>query len=134
MSANSWSVDELADELESILLTSLRRRLISDVPLGAFLSGGVDSSTVAALVTKKLGMPLRTFSIGFSNHRDSEHYDAKEMAAHLGTTHSDQVLEGYSVDLGRHIASVLDEPNADSSCVPTFLLSQFTRKFAEPAA
>jgi asparagine synthase (glutamine-hydrolysing) len=122
------SLDDLADELESILLTSLRRRLISDVPLGAFLSGGVDSSTVAALVTKKLGIPLQTFSIGFANHPDSEHLEAAEIARMLGTDHRDRVLTADAIELGHHIGTVLDEPNADSSCLPTFLLSGFARE------
>ena len=122
------SLDDLADELEAILLTSLRRRLISDVPLGAFLSGGVDSSTVAALVTKKLGMLLQTFSIGFANHPDSEHLEAAEIARMLGTDHRDRVLSADAIELGHHIGTVLDEPNADSSCLPTFLLSGFARE------
>jgi asparagine synthase (glutamine-hydrolysing) len=122
------SLDDLADELEAILLTSLRRRLISDVPLGAFLSGGVDSSTIAALVTKKLGIPLQTFSIGFANHPDSEHLEAAEIARLLGTDHRDRVLTADAIELGHHIGTVLDEPNADSSCLPTFLLSGFARK------
>jgi asparagine synthase (glutamine-hydrolysing) len=122
------SIDDLADELEAILVTALKRRLISDVPLGAFLSGGVDSSTVAALVTQKLGVPLKTFSIGFAGQPDSEHLDAAAIAKHLGTEHNEQVLEGYSLDLGRHIATVLDEPNGDSSCLPTFLVSRHARQ------
>lgn len=122
------SIDDLADELEAILLTSLRRRLISDVPLGAFLSGGVDSSTVAALVTKKLGIPLQTFSIGFAGHQDSEHVQAAEIAGMLGTDHRDRVLTADAIELGHHIGTVLDEPNADSSCLPTFLLSSFARE------
>jgi asparagine synthase (glutamine-hydrolysing) len=126
--AASRDLDDLADELEEILLTSLRRRLISDVPLGAFLSGGVDSSTVAALVTKRLGLPLNTFSIGFAGDAESEHFDAAEIARMLGCTHHEQVLEGYAVDLGRHIGAVLDEPNGDSSCVPTYLVSRHARQ------
>ena len=122
------SLDDLADELEAILVTSLRRRLISDVPLGAFLSGGIDSSTVAALVTKKLGVPLKTFSIGFAGQPDSEHLDAAAIAQHLGTEHHEQVLQGYSLELGRHIGSVLDEPNGDSSCLPTYLVSRHARE------
>ena len=101
------SLDDLADELEAILLTSLRRRLISDVPLGAFLSGGVDSSTVAALVTKKLGIPLQTFSIGFANHPESEHLDAAAIARMLGTDHRDRVLTADAIELGHHIGTVL---------------------------
>jgi asparagine synthase (glutamine-hydrolysing) len=122
------SIDDLADELEAVLVTALRRRLISDVPLGAFLSGGVDSSTVAALVTKKLGVGLKTFSIGFAGQPDSEHFDAAAIARHLGTEHHEQVLQGYSLDLGRHIGSVLDEPNGDSSCLPTYLVSRHARE------
>ncbi len=122
------SLDDLADELEAVLITAVDRRLISDVPLGAFLSGGVDSSTVVAVVRKKLGLPLRTFSIGWSDRADSEHFDAAEIARHLGTDHREQVLQGYPPDLGRHIASVLDEPNGDSSCVPTFLVSRLARE------
>jgi asparagine synthase (glutamine-hydrolysing) len=127
------SIDDLADELEAILVTALKRRLISDVPLGAFLSGGVDSSTVAALVTQKLGVPLKTFSIGFAGQPDSEHLDAAAIAKHLGTEHREQVLEGYSLDLGRHIATVLDEPNGDSSCLPTYLVCRHTRETATVA-
>ena len=122
------SLDDLADELEEILLTSLHRRLISDVPLGAFLSGGVDSSTIAALVRKRLGLPLNTFSIGFAGDPGSEHFDAAEVAQHLGCNHHEQVLEGYAVELGRHIGTVLDEPNGDSSCVPTYLVSRHARQ------
>jgi asparagine synthase (glutamine-hydrolysing) len=127
------SLDDLADELEAILVSALRRRLISDVPLGAFLSGGVDSSTVAALVTKKLGVPLKTFSIGFAGQSDSEHLDAAAIAQHLGTEHHEQVLQGYSLDLGRHIANVLDEPNGDSSCLPTYLVSRHAREIVTVA-
>lgn len=127
------SLDDLADELEDILLTSLRRRLISDVPLGAFLSGGVDSSVIAALTTKKLKVPLKTFSIGFANHPDSEHFDAAAIARHLGTEHHEHVLKGYPIELGRHIGSVLDEPNADSSCVPTYLVSRYARQIVTVA-
>ena len=122
------SLEDLADELEAILIRTLRRRLISDVPLGAFLSGGVDSSTVAALATQKLGVGLKTFSIGFAGQPDSEHLDAAAIARHLGTEHHEQVLQGYSLDLGRHIASILDEPNGDNSCLPTYLVSQHARE------
>lgn len=122
------SIDDLADELEELMIRSIKRRLISDVPLGAFLSGGVDSSTVAAITTRKIGADLRTFSIGFEGHADSEHFQAAEIAQHLGTTHLDRVLRADAIDLGSLIGSVLDEPNADTSCLPTYLLSQFARE------
>jgi len=123
----------LADELEALLITSVRRRLISDVPLGAFLSGGVDSSTVVAIARKVLERPIETFSIGFQGHADSEHFDAAAIADMLGTTHRDQVLAADAMALGRTIGAVLDEPNGDSSCLPTYLLSQFARKFVTVA-
>jgi asparagine synthase (glutamine-hydrolysing) len=121
-------IDDLADELEAILERSLRRRLISDVPLGAFLSGGVDSTTVAAIATRRLGVDLKTFSIGFQGHKDSEHLDAAAIAAHLSTRHRDKVLSANAVELGKHVGSVLDEPNGDTSCLPTYLLSAFARQ------
>ena len=122
------SLDELADELEALLIKTMETRLIADVPLGAFLSGGVDSSTVAAIATKRLNIPLKTYSIGFQGHADSEHHEARAVANHLGTLQHEQVLTANAIELGRHIGKVLDEPNGDTSCLPTFLLSQFARK------
>jgi asparagine synthase (glutamine-hydrolysing) len=119
---------ELADELEDLLVKSLERRLIADVPLGAFLSGGVDSSTVCALVRRRLGRDLETFSIGFAGAAETEHETARRFANHLGTVHRDQILEADPTAFLRNIGQVLDEPNADSSCYPTWLLSKFTRQ------
>ena len=119
---------ELVDELEGLLARSIERRMIADVPLGAFLSGGVDSSTVCALVTKKLGRPLETFSIGFKGSRESEHLAARRFASILGTQHFDRILAPSASEFLRGIGDLLDEPNADSSCMPTYLLSQFARK------
>ena len=122
------SLDDLADELEEILVDGLRDRLISDVPLGAMLSGGVDSSTVVALIRRRLGVPLKTFSMGFAGTPDSEHFAAAEMARHLGTEHYDEIVSPDIVALGRRMGDLMDEPNADSSCLPTLLLSQLVRK------
>ncbi len=121
-------LDELAEELSAILTKTVERRLISDVPLGAFLSGGVDSTLVAALVTRQLGRPLDTFSIGFEGHGESEHLQAREAAALLGTTHHEQVLAPDTLALGRRIGAALDEPNGDTSCLPVWLLSGFARQ------
>src|SRR5260221_8036016 len=118
----------LADEAEELLVRSLRRRMIADVPLGAFLSGGVDSSTACALVRHKLKLPLSTFTIGFRGAEDSEHEAARQFAAHLGTTHHEQILDPSAGDFLLNIGGVLDEPNADTSCLPTYLLSQFARR------
>ena len=120
---------ELADELEEILLRLVKRRMIADVPLGAFLSGGVDSSTVVALMTKALGGAVKTFSIGFQNAPDeTEHLFARQIAQHLGTEHHDQVLELDVLPLMHHIGTVLDEPNGDSSCLPTYLVSKIAKE------
>ena len=109
----------LVDELEDILLRSIRRRLISDVPLGAFLSGGVDSSTVCALIRNKLGLPLKTFSIGFHDAPESEHREARLLAQHMGSDHHDHVLSPDTSAFLSGIGRVLDEPNGDSSCMPS---------------
>jgi asparagine synthase (glutamine-hydrolysing) len=119
---------ELVDELEALLVKSVQRRLISDVPLGAFLSGGVDSSTVCAIVRRKLDLPLQTFSIGFARFADSEHDAARTFARHLGTEHFDRILSPSVGDFLRKFGQLVDEPNADSSCLPTYVLSEFARQ------
>lgn len=121
-------IEDLADELEEILTRSIKRRLISDVPLGAFLSGGVDSSTVVALCVKKLGREIKTFSIGFAGTDESEHLYARAMAAHLGTAHYEKIIEPEMNSMPFLVGRLLDEPNGDTSCPPTYLLSQFARE------
>lgn len=122
------SVSDLADELEDILIQSLRRRLISDVPLGAFLSGGVDSSLVCALATQRLGVHLNTYSMGFHNAPESEHLVAREFARHLGAVHHEEIVSPDVDGFLDMAGAVLDEPNADTSCLPTYLLSRFARQ------
>ncbi|MGH6890955.1 MAG: asparagine synthetase B family protein, partial [Dongiaceae bacterium] len=117
------------DRTRSAMVESLRRRLISDVPLGVFLSGGIDSSLVCALAVKKLGVTPRTFSIGFENDPQSEHSKAENTATLLETVHSQHVFTAADFDgIGRKIGSLLDEPNGDRSCVPTYLLCKFARE------
>jgi asparagine synthase (glutamine-hydrolysing) len=122
------SLDDLADELEEILARTVKRRLISDVPLGAFLSGGVDSATIAAIAVKKLGANLKTYSVGFEGHAESEHEEARAVAHHLGADHHEKILTPDALSLGQHIGKVLDEPNGDTSCLPTYLVSEFARQ------
>jgi asparagine synthase (glutamine-hydrolysing) len=124
---------DLVDELEDILVRSIRRRMIADVPLGAFLSGGVDSSTVCALIRRKLDRPLMTFSIGFEGAPESEHLAARAFGEHLQTIHRDEILAPDASQFLRDIGGILDEPNADSSCLPTYLLSQFARRYVTVA-
>lgn len=127
-SVGSRTLADLADELEDILVRSLERRLISDVPLGAFLSGGVDSSVVCALARRRLNVPLKTFSAGFSNAPESEHLTARAFAEHLETEHFESIISPDVSDFLENVGALLDEPNGDSSCLPTFLLSKFVRR------
>lgn len=119
--------DQVAD-LNRLVLSAVEKRLISDVPLGAFLSGGVDSSLVVAVAAKELGIKLKTFTIGFEGAADSEHLAAREIAEHLGTEHYEKIIKPDAVALAEDIASRLDEPNGDSSCLPTLLLCQHARE------
>jgi asparagine synthase (glutamine-hydrolysing) len=121
-------MDRAADELTPILLAATERRLMSDVPLGAFLSGGIDSALVVAMMTRELGMDVQSFSIGFEGTDESEHLLAREASELLGTTHHEKMLSPNAVDLMPKIAAALDEPLGDSSCLPTYLLSEFTRE------
>lgn len=123
--------EEVADELESALTASLQRRLIADVPLGAFLSSGVDSGLVCALAARKLGVELRTFSAGFAgaDAAADETAAAAEVAAELGLQHRAYTIS--SDDLlaaARSFGRQLDEPNGDRSCVPVYLLAREMRR------
>jgi asparagine synthase (glutamine-hydrolysing) len=119
---------ELADELEEILVRSLRRRVIADVPLGAFLSGGVDSSTVCALMCKRLGLEPKTFSVGFAGAAESEHETARAFAQHLGIEHHERILVPSDIEALGELGKFLDEPNSDWSCLPVYMLSKLARE------
>lgn len=114
------------DQLDELITQAVERRLVSDVPVGAFLSAGVDSSLVVAAM-KKLGVRPKTFTIGFSGSDNSEHTVARDIAAHLETDHREFVLDPKELQSVESIAAALDEPNGDSSCLPTLLLSRETR-------
>lgn len=119
--------EQVAD-LNRLVLSAVEKRLISEVPLGAFLSGGVDSSLVVAIAAKELGVKLKTFTIGFEGADDSEHIAAREISEYLGTEHYEKIIKPDAVALVEDIASRLDEPNGDSSCLPTLLLCQHARE------
>ena len=126
--AEAYDEEALLDELEGILVQNIQRRFRADVPVGAFLSGGLDSSLVVALATKKLGLDIQTFTIGFEGWPDSEHLTARETAAFLGTRHTEKILDPDCYALFDELVSKVDEPNGDTSLLPTFLLSQLARE------
>ena len=124
------SDDEYAEELRERLRAAVRRRLVSDVPLGAFLSGGIDSSSVVAMMAEALPADaVKTFSIGFAESSFDESAHARRVAEHFGTDHREHVFTpGDMADVLPTVADVLDEPLADASILPTYLLSRFTRE------
>jgi len=121
--------EEASRHLETILGDAVERQLVSDVPLGAFLSGGIDSSAVAALMKERASGPVKTFSVGFDNPDYNEAHYARRVAEHLGTDHTElYVREADAVAAAYEIPDLYDEPFADSSAIPTVLLSRLTRK------
>jgi asparagine synthase (glutamine-hydrolysing) len=120
---------EAAERLRELLVAAVRRRLVSDVPLGAFLSGGLDSSVVVAIMASLSGPPVKTFSIGFAGDPgfDETPY-ARLVARRYGTTHSEFIVEPRAFELLERLVHVHDGPFGDSSAIPTYLLAELTRR------
>lgn len=123
------SEDEVTAALEATLLPVVKDEMVADVPLGAFLSGGVDSSLIVALMQEQAARPVRTFTIGFDDPRFNEAGFARQVAAHLGTDHTELMVHGDdALDLVGTLHETYDEPMADSSQLPTMLVSRLTRQ------
>lgn len=120
---------QAAEQLNSLLRDAVRCRMVADVPVGAFLSGGTDSSAVVALMQSVSSRPVRTFTIGFSDPAYNEADRARAVANHIGTDHTEVMLDARdAIDLVGDVANWFDEPFADSSQLPTYLVSRMTRK------
>lgn len=122
------SEEEICEELYEILKEAVKMRLMSDVPLGAFLSGGIDSSTVVGLMSEVMDKPVKTFSIGFDDPSYNELKYARIVAKHFGTDHTELVIKPDIADWVDKLIKYLDEPFGDFSIFPTFLVSELTRK------
>jgi asparagine synthase (glutamine-hydrolysing) len=131
--AEPKSEEEYLEEMERHLAEAVRIRLISDVPLGAFLSGGVDSSTVVALMARASSEPVKTFTIGFAPEDFNEARAARLVSQRFNTEHHELVVEPKIGETLQKLSSSLEEPFADSSILPTYYVSCMTRKYVTVA-
>jgi asparagine synthase (glutamine-hydrolysing) len=124
---STLSFGDACEALREQVLEATRLRLVSDVPLGAFLSGGIDSSITVAAMAHLGASPLKTFSIGFEDERFNELPQARDIATHLQTDHHEMMVKADAVDIMPRMIDHLGEPLADNSVMPTFYVSQFAR-------
>lgn len=123
------SVEDSVCESERVLKAAVQARMIADVPLGAFLSGGIDSSTIVTLMQQSSPKPIKTFTIGVKDHAYDESSEAKRLADFLGTDHTEHYVSAAdALDVVPNLQQYYDEPFADSSQIPTYLLSKITRQ------
>lgn len=125
---NQW-----AEEIEASLSEAVKLHMISDVPLGAFLSGGIDSSSVVAMMAKNSNLPIKTFSIGFKEKEFNELEFAREVAKKYNCEHHEQIVEPEAISLLPKLVSAYDEPFADSSAIPTYYVSKLAREYVTVA-
>jgi asparagine synthase (glutamine-hydrolysing) len=123
------SDSDMIDRLENALSDAVAARMVADVPVGAFLSGGIDSSTIVALMMRHASVPVRTFTVGFADRSFDESSEAAAVAAHLGTDHTAvQIGDAEAIEVIPHLADIWDEPFADVSQIPTYLVSRVARQ------
>jgi len=126
---------EAEEKLSGLFMESVKKRLVSDVPLGVFLSGGVDSSSIVAMMAELMpSKSIKTFSIAFKDKLFDESADARIVADFFGTDHNEEIMDvDAMLDIFPRVLDTLDEPFADSSIIPTYLVSRFTRKSVKVA-
>jgi asparagine synthase (glutamine-hydrolysing) len=122
------SYDEALEVTKKLIEEAVSRRLISERPLGSFLSGGYDSTVVTAYMAKLLSEKVQTYSIGFHSSQFNEAHHAKQVANYLGTNHHEEILSPDPALIVEKISQILDQPFADSSIVPSYLLAKFARE------
>jgi asparagine synthase (glutamine-hydrolysing) len=126
-----WSEADAVEQLRSLLGDAVRSHLVSDVPLGAFLSGGIDSSAVVATMAREVGEPIQTFSIGFREQAYNELPFARRVAVQYGTRHHELMVGPGDLGLLEEILQAFDEPFADASAIPTYLVSRLARHYVK---